>query len=283
MLRARDLARARGRMSFDSMTVPLGICGASMVACWILSLLTREQSWVDRLWSILPPVYVAWFAGEAGWRDPRLNLMALLVAAWGARLTFNFLRKGGYARGGEDYRWAEVRRRMPPGSYHLFNLVFVAAVQNALLLALALPAWGALQSPRAPLGPLDAVAAATVALAIVGETIADQQQWRFQLKKRARRARGEEVGSGFLSGGLFTYSRHPNFFCEQVVWWAFYLFSVAAGRGWLNPALAGPLVLTALFDGSTRLTEALSSRKYPAYADYQARTARLIPRPPRRR
>lgn len=42
-------------------------------------------------------------AGFASFADPRLNLMAVLVTLWGARLTYNFARKGGYT-GMEDYR-----------------------------------------------------------------------------------------------------------------------------------------------------------------------------------
>lgn len=264
-------------MNVATLAVPIAVCAAVTAACWVLSLLTKEYSWVDRLWSILPIVYVGWFAWAAGGGDPRLNLMTFLVAAWGARLTFNFARKGGYARGGEDYRWAELRRRMSPGLFHVFNVVFVCIVQNALLLAIALPAWVAFTHPGTPLGALDAVAAALVALFLAGETIADEQQWRFQSDKKARLERGETVEPGFLTTGLFRYSRHPNFFCEQAIWWSLYLFGVAAGGGWLNVALAGPVALTLLFQGSTNFTEELSLRKYPAYAAYKTRTSRLVP------
>ena len=85
-----------------------GVCGL----CWIASLLTGEHSWVDRLWSIVPIVYVAVFAAAARFADARLNTMLVLVALWGVRLTYNFARKGGYRRGGEDYRWAVLRGRM---------------------------------------------------------------------------------------------------------------------------------------------------------------------------
>ena len=264
-------------MSIDTLAVPISICVAVAAACWLLSLLTGEYSWVDRLWSILPVVYVGWFAWAAGANDSRLNLMAVLVAAWGARLTFNFARKGGYARGGEDYRWAELRRRISPALFQVFNLAFVCVIQNALLLAIALPAWIAFRYAGRPLGALDAVAATLVSLFIVGETIADEQQWRFQSDKRTRLARGEAVEPGFVTTGLFRYSRHPNFFCEQAIWWSLYLFAVAVSGRWINAALIGPLALTALFQGSTSLTEQLSARRYPAYADYQQRTSRLIP------
>ena len=63
---------------------------------FIASLITKDNSWVDRLWSIVPVVYVWVFAIAAGLTDVRLDVMAGLVTLWGARLTFNFARKGGY-------------------------------------------------------------------------------------------------------------------------------------------------------------------------------------------
>jgi steroid 5-alpha reductase family enzyme len=255
------------------------ILAAALVGglCWLLSVASREHSWVDRAWSILPPLYVAWFAWQTGFTDPRLVVMTALATLWGARLTFNFARKGGYAPGGEDYRWVVLKQRMSPRAFAAFNFFFIAGFQNALLLLLALPAWSALQT-RAPWGPLDTAATALFLLFLLGETIADQQQWRFHQEKRAREARGEP-GPRFLTRGLFQYSRHPNFLCEQAIWWSFYLFSVAAGHGLINPSILGPLLLTALFHGSTEFTEQLSRAKYPEYADYQRTTPRLLPFP----
>jgi steroid 5-alpha reductase family enzyme len=258
-------------------------CAALAAACWLVSVVTRNYSQVDRLWSIAPPLYVLWFASRAGFADPRLDAMAVLTLLWGARLTYNFARKGGYRRGGEDYRWEAVRRRLGPAGFQVFNATFIAPYQNLLLLLLVLPASVALSRRGAPLGPLDAIAAAAFLLFLAGETIADEQQWRFQSDKAARAARGEPVAAGFLTTGLFRWSRHPNFFCEMAIWWSFYLFSVAAGAGAINAAIAGPALLTLLFQGSTALTERLSLEKYPAYAAYQRTTSRLLPLPPRGR
>lgn len=248
-------------------------CAGLAALCWLLSLLTREYSWVDRVWSLAPIGYVAWFAAQTDPADPRLMLMAGLVALWGVRLTFNFARKGGYRRGGEDYRWSVLRGMMPPPLFQAFNLVFIAAYQNALLLLISLPAWAALREPPTPLGALDGAATAAFLLLLVGETVADQQQWAFQLAKRRRGG----AGPGFVTTGLFRWSRHPNFFCEQGMWWCFYLFSVAAGADWINPTIVGPVLLTLLFLGSTTFTESISAARYPAYRDYQRRTSRLIP------
>jgi steroid 5-alpha reductase family enzyme len=249
------------------------------VACWLLSLLTRDVSWVDRIWSLAPVGYVAWFASRARFVDARLDLMLLLVVAWGLRLTYNFARKGGYRRGGEDYRWPILRQRLGPLKFQLFNATFIAPCQNLLLLGFTLPAWAALEHP-APLAATDVVAAALCVAFLVGETIADQQQWRFQQEKARRRASQQEIAQPFLTSGLFRYSRHPNFFCEMGMWWSFYLFSVA-GAGWLNATIGGVVALTVLFQGSTRMTEEISRSKYPSYSEYQRTTSRLTPWFPR--
>ncbi|MEZ4380681.1 MAG: DUF1295 domain-containing protein [Nannocystaceae bacterium] len=246
--------------------------------CWLAAEITGEHSWVDRVWSILPPAYVAYFAFEAGFTDPRLLVMAILAALWGGRLTYNFARKGGYAPGGEDYRWAVLRDRMAPWQFRLFNLFFIAGLQNALLFLIALPAYEALVRQGAPWGPVDTIAALLFLLFLALETLADEQQWQFHQGKAARRERGE-AGPNFCTTGLFAVVRHPNFTCEMLIWWSFYLFSVGAGADWCGPALVGPALLTALFQGSTAFTESISRSKYPEYADYQESTPRLLPRP----
>lgn len=265
----------------SSLAVAFAACAVVAGACWLLSVLTRECSWTDRLWSITPIGYVAWFASRTDFADTRLLVMTVLVGAWGARLTFNFARKGGYGRGGEDYRWGVLRTRMKPWQFQLFNLGFIAGYQNLLLLLIALPAYSALGS-TAPLGAVDVVATALFVLFLAGETIADNQQWAFQQRKRAAVAAGAPTAP-FLTEGLFRFSRHPNFFCEQAIWWSLYLFSVGAGAGWLNPSIVGAALLTLLFAGSSRFTEEITVSRYPSYADYQRTTSRLIPWPSRSR
>jgi Predicted membrane protein len=261
------------------------VASLAAVFCWIASVLTKDTSWVDRLWSIVPVAYVWIFAGAtigAGADPGRIVLMAVLVTAWGARLTFNFARKGGYS-GVEDYRWAILRSRMKPWQFQAFNLLFIVGYQMTLLVLITLPAAIAWQHPS-PLGLWDGIIAALFVAFLIGETIADQQQWDFHQAKK----RGE--ASGFLATGLFATSRHPNFFFEQAQWWAFYALgasaAVSAGRGlWgggINPTIIGPVLLTVLFIGSTIFTESISTAKYPAYADYRRRTSMWIPLPRRR-
>jgi len=254
----------------------IGVCAAT----WVLSLVTREHSWVDRIWSIVPLVYVWVFAIGAGPGNSRLDIVAVLVTLWGARLTFNFARKGGYARGGEDYRWAQLRARMPRWRFEVFNLFFIVCYQNVLLLLISLPAYTAAKHPSR-LSWLDGVLIAAFLAALVGETAADQQQWNFQQWKKQEVAEGRAPGIRFVQTGLFRLARHPNFFFEQAQWWLLFLMGCAAAGSLWQWTVVGPVLLTALLIGSTRFTEQISRARYPEYAQYQARTSALIPWFPR--
>ena len=266
----------------DALALALYACALSAAWCWVASIVTGNYSQVDRLWSILPVLYTFHFAAHGGFADARLTIMTTLAVLWGTRLTYNFARKGGYRCGDEDYRWPVLQKMLGRVGFQLLNATFVAPLQNLLLLLLAVPAYRAAEVRGHPLGTLDAVATLAFLGFLVGETVADEQQWRFQGAK-AERARRDDppAGEGFLSGGLFRYSRHPNFFCEQGMWWSFYLFAVSATGRWIDPSVAGAVLLTLLFQGSTALTERITLSKYPAYADYRRRTSRLLPRPPR--
>lgn len=82
--------------------------------CFILTKVTSEMSWVDRIWSLLPILYQAHYIyHQSNCRGIEISnrqwLIFFFTSAWGIRLTFNFFRKGGYKAGGEDYRWAYVR------------------------------------------------------------------------------------------------------------------------------------------------------------------------------
>ncbi len=264
-----------------ALLVVILIAGLASIFALVASLITDDYSWVDRSWSILPVIYVAVFAGWAHLHDLRLDAMGLVVLAWGTRLTFNFARKGGYS-GVEDYRWVVLRSRMPRWQFHLFNLGFIVVYQNALLVAIALPAWTALQHRSDSYGVVDALLALTFVACTIGETIADQQQWRFHSWKVVEVAAARTPDPQFLQEGLFRYSRHPAYFFEVAQWWIFFFMGAVAAESLRQWTVAGALFLTLLFIGSTRFTESLTLAKYPEYAMYQQRTSMLIPWPPRR-
>ena len=268
------------------------IAASIALLAFVTSEITRNYSQVDKLWSIVPPVFV-WCSAAASGREPRLVLMAGLATAWGARLTFNFWRRGGYSwppwRGVEDYRWAVLRTNpllAGPWRWRLFNLGFVSLYQILLLFLITLPSVAAAGAAK-PINLLDAAAAALFIGFLCLETVADQQQYEFQTEKHRRRRAGApldgDLARGFRTTGLFGLARHPNFAAEQAIWCAFYLFAVVATGRWVNWSGIGAVLLILLFQGSTQFTEKISLAKYPEYAEYRRRVPRFRPRPWARR
>ena len=264
-----------------------GLMIVVVVVCFIVSEITRNYSQVDKLWSLVPLAY-AWLT-VAAYPSSRIFLMAALVTMWGLRLSFNFYRKGGYSiipwQGEEDYRW-KILRESPALKgrlrFGLFNLFFISFYQNLLILLFSTPLLMAALYSDAPMGVTDLIAATLMLMFIITETIADNQQFRFQKAKQSsdesEQALGESLRKGFLTEGLWKYVRHPNFASEQAIWISFYLFSVAASGQWINFTLIGPVLLVILFIGSSVMTEKISSGKYPDYSTYQKEVPKFIPR-----
>ena len=265
------------------------ICGCSALYCFVVGELTGNNSQMDKLWSILPIVYVWVIAARAG-MPVRLVVMACLATLWGARLTFNFGRKGAYKlkfwEGEEDYRWVVLRARkefQPHWKWMLFNFFFISIYQNVLVLLTTLPALVLVNSGK-PFGWMDCVAAALTLGFIIYETVADEQQWAFQTAKWKLLKEGKKLEElpaplnlGFNTTGLWGVSRHPNYFAEQAVWCCFYLFTVAGGIGILNWSMIGALLLIVLFLGSSAFAEEISSSKYPEYSSYCRTVSRFFP------
>ena len=273
----------------ETLKVLLWICGGSALYCFVVGELTGNNSQMDKLWSLLPIAYT-WVIACKGGLAPRLVVMACLATLWGVRLTFNFARKGAYKlkfwEGEEDYRWSVLRAKkefQPHWKWALFNFFFISIYQNALVLLTTLPALALMGADKA-FGWMDGVASALMLGFIVYETVADEQQWKFQSAKWKMLREGRKLEElpkpyclGFNTEGLWGISRHPNYFAEQAIWCCFYLFTIAGGVGIVNWTMAGALLLVVLFQGSSSFGEEISSGKYPEYACYCQKVSRFFP------
>ncbi len=268
----------------------------AVVALWALGfaltsflagLISGDYSWVDRLWSTLP-IGFAWFYAWRGAWSPALIAASSLVSLWGLRLTWNFAMKGGYS-GTEDYRWSILRSRIKNQlAWQAFNLGFISLFQVGLFVLFTMPLarLAALEqaAPKSLNLSLYILGLGLMVAAILYESIADRQQWDFQEAKRLFKegkpvptGYEEDIQRGFRSSGLFAASRHPNYFGELLTWWALYLGVSGLSGGFLDWSLSGPLVLSALFAGSTIFTEGITASKYPHYKAYQKRVSAIIP------
>ena len=255
--------------------------------CFVVGELSHNYSQTDKVWSLMPIVYgmVTLYAFPS---SPRIWLMFLLVTIWGLRLSYNFYRKGGYNivpwKGVEDYRWGVLRQHpiLQKGiRVSLFNLLFISFYQHVLILLFSTPLLLAAEYPASSMTELDYLAAPGMILFILIETIADNQLFSFHTQKQKKmQVNGKYTSSlekGFMTEGLWSCVRHPNYVAEQAIWVCFYFFGVAATGQWFNLTLAGPVLLILLFAGSSEFTERISMEKYPEYNNYKLQVPKFIP------
>jgi steroid 5-alpha reductase family enzyme len=86
-----------------------------------------------------------------------------------------------------------------------------------------------------------------------------------------------DLDRGFCVSGLWSWSRHPNFACEQSIWLVLYQWAAFASRAPLNWTITGGIGLIGVFFASTLLTEYISSKKYPQYKEYQRLVSKFFP------
>lgn len=276
----------------ETLNILLIICVSSIAYCFIVGEISRNNSQMDKLWSILPIAYT-WVIAAMGGMKIRLVIIAVIVTLWGVRLTYNFAKKGAYSikfwTGEEDYRWIYLRKQKPLNNKALwcvFDLVFISGIQNILVLAITLPSLVIMESTKS-FGAVDIIATIFMFAFLVYEVIADRQQNKFQVKKYEYLNKGmklnelpEPYNRGFNVAGLWKYSRHPNYLGEQGIWISLYAFVIGAGIatwGIFNWSIFGCMLLLMIFMGSSRMAEGISLKKYPEYKEYQKKVFRYLP------
>jgi len=246
---------------------------AGTLAIFAWSFAYRNSSFYDAYWSVAPlPIGLYWMAAGSGAVGARQALVLLLIAAWGARLTWNWAR-GWQGIGHEDWRYVDLRKKTG-GAYWLVSLVGLHLIPTLWVFGGLLPVHAAVGVPGRALGPLDALALLVTAGAVALEAAADVQLHRF-------RASGRPPGE-FLRTGLWAWSRHPNYLGEMGFWWGLWLFGVAAAPG-LWWTVVGPAAITLMFRFvSLPMVETRMLERRPDYAAHTQTTSLVIPWPPRR-
>lgn len=263
------------------------IVGGVIAYCFVVGEISGNTSQTDKLWSIVPIGYV-WYATWLAGMPDKMILMSVLVTIWGIRLTYNFGRRGGYSwkfwDGEEDYRWDVLRQK--PGFnnrfvWALFNLFFISGYQHVLIFLFTVPIIAIAGASSAnEITLIDWGLAILMFGAVVLEYIADQQQYDFQTEKYRRINAGEDLGEyshGFVRTGLWGIMRHPNYAMEQLVWVAFYLFTIQTTGQWLHWSITGVLLLFILFKSSSDFSEDITAGKYSEYKEYQRTVPRFVP------
>ena len=201
--------------------------------------------------------------------DTRSIILGLLVFIWASRLgsfLFRRIRLAGF-----DPRFDEIK---PSASRFL-----VAWTLQGLWVFLTLCAALAAITTRSPseLGLLDGLGFTLWVVGFAIEVVADRQKSRF---------RAEHPGH-YIDTGLWSWSRHPNYFGEIVLWIGVALIASSTLQGWQWATMISPVFVIFLLTriSGVPLLEKRANERWAndeSYQRYKANTPVLFPRPPHR-
>ena len=233
---------------------------------WLYSLTIRDASVMDVFWGpgfiTVSMLYVIGVEGVT----VREGLVLALVMVWGTRLALHIgVRNHGQP---EDARYKEWRRTGGV-SWWWKSYIKVFLLQGVVMWMVSLALLYPLTMPH-PVG-LNILDWLGLALWITGflfQAISDYQLVKF---KR------DSANSGALyTGGLWSHSRHPNYFGESLIWWGLAMFALASGA-WAG--MIAPLLMTFLLlkvSGVTLLEKTMAVKK-PGMDKYRDSTPAFVP------
>jgi len=234
---------------------------------WLIGTARKNVTIVDSMWALffLIGLLVYLLGAPDGAMTSRKTLLLAMVSLWSLRLSGYLAWRNRHPH--EDRRYQAIRQNNQP--FWIKSLYIVFGLQALLAWIISMPLFGAVQSELA-LNMFDAIGTALWLLGFTWESIGDFQLARF----KADPGNAGKV----MDCGLWSLSRHPNYFGECCLWWGYYALACAAGAWWSIPA---PLLMTLLLlkvSGVAMLEKDISERR-PAYADYIRRTNAFIPGP----
>lgn len=198
-----------------------------------------------------------------------------LLYFWSIRLTHSYFRREEWKFGvREDWRFTDFRRKFP-SHWWWMSLPVCYLAQQIFLVGVTLP-FLAIFSSTEPWNHWDALAAVLAITGVVGAYFADTQLRTFMVENERRRASGLEAVP-LLNSGLFYYSRHPNYFFEQMFWWSVGIFAWNLGQPWM---MAGAFVNSVCLAIVSVMVEERMLRKKEREAilrEYFATTSVMIP------
>ena len=162
--------------------------------------------------------------------DGRSILLLIVVVIWAARLgTFLFRR---VHKAGKDDRFDELK----PSFFRFLNVWTLQGLWVTFTLSAALVA--ITTANRKSLDIFAVVGFLIWAIGFIFEVVADTQKSRFKADPKNK--------GKFIQTGLWSRSRHPNYFGEITLWIGVAIIALPVLQGWQWVAMISPVFVTIL-------------------------------------
>lgn len=256
------------RPLWDSLPFLVWIWVAGLnVLAWTPATLTRSERFYDLIGStsFISSVGLVWWFVQPSVAG---SILLLCVATWSARMAWFLV--GRIRQQGKDGRFDTIKT----DPFRFLNAWLMQAIWAYICLAPVV-----VLVSVSPYAGWSTWMVAGITVWMVGfaiEVISDEQ------KRRFRAARPD--GNGFITSGLWSKSRHPNYVGEIVLWTGLTIPAIPVVSGWQMAALITPVFVYVLlrFVSGVPLLEKRSDEKWgglPEYEAYKNRTPILFPKP----
>jgi len=249
------------------------------IGFWLIGLAQRSFWLIDPYWTIIPPLLAHLYQlhPKAHYNVTRSVVSLVFIWIWAIRLTHSYFRREEWKFGErEDWRYTKMAKENP-NWWWLLSFFAVGLAQQPMLVGITLPAYSIHFSEK-DFNFLDIIASIGCAFGLLIAFLADNELRRFMVNNE-RLVKAGEPKVQLLESGLWAYSRHPNYFGEQLWWWSYGLYAVNVGEWYM---LAGTLFNSIILAVVTTMTEERmlknwSEERALRYREYQKVVSPCIP------
>ncbi|AMN47693.1 hypothetical protein ACG33_11395 [Steroidobacter denitrificans] len=248
-------------------------CGILILALVTLSWMVGQTLRNHSIMDIAYPIIIASVAGYAlahsasGLSAHAVTLFAL-VALWAARLIAHTASTNFQV---EQEPYASLRRRFG-AHWPIWSFFSVYVLQGTILWMWCLSIVLGMSATQGSFSVLDGYAVLVWLTGFSFQAVGDWQLRRFKL---------DPANAGkLMQQGLWALTRHPNYFGEALMAWAYFLFALQHSWGWAG--LISPLYVTWFmgFGSAAPGNERHMRKTRPEYEAYAARVPKFWPRLP---
>ena len=230
---------------------------------YILNTLKKNAGLIDIAWG-LGFVVLAWIQ-YITYPHSLALILVVMVSIWGLRLAYHIGKRNIHQA--EDFRYQQFRKDWG-SSYWIRSIFQIYGLQGFLMMVISLAFMSGIFQAQLNSPLLIGVGVLMYSIGFLFEAIGDHQ---LKVYKEKPANKGK-----LIQHGLWSLSRHPNYFGDAMLWFGIAITSIGLGSSWI--ALVGALtigILLRFVSGVPLLEERL--KKYDGFEKYAQKVPIFIP------
>lgn len=251
-------------------SIALAVTIVVMFVAWLWAIKVNNFALVDAVWAFCFSLHALIFFIFSDGLITRKILLLVMIALWSLRLGYFLTRRIYGHHPDEDTRYQHLRSEYKD-KFKVRFLIFYF-YQAISVSVLTVPFIFVFKNTSESINAFEIAGAIYWLIAVFGEAIADHQMSDFKKRSKLHPEMGRTCNIG-----LWKYSRHPNYFFESNIWWAFFIFMIGSQVYWgIYPALVILFLLLKVTGVPPSEEQSLKSRG-DEYRAYQKKTSVFIP------